>query len=175
MAMRIDDDRGISGLLVGQPERLCTGFGFTEGPIWVPADDALLFSDIPGNRTHRWWPGRTHAEVYREPSGWANGLTLDAAGRVLACEHGGRRVSRFAYGSPDLATSLADRWQGSALNSPNDLVVHSSGAIFFTDPSYGCDPSRSPRFGAEGQTHEGRRRCSRRVRDGRARRDHHLR
>lgn len=154
MTLRIEDDRGLSALLAGEPERLCTGFGFTEGPIWIPQARALLFSDIPGNRMHRWRPGRADVEIYRAPSGWSNGLTLDASGRVLACEHGGRRVSRAEYESPGDTTTLAGRWDGKALNSPNDLAVHSSGAIFFTDPSYGCDASRSPRFGAEGQAQE---------------------
>lgn len=152
--MRIEDDRGISTLLTGEEERLCTGFGFTEGPVWIPGDVALLFSDIPGNRMHRWRPGASGAEIYREPSGWSNGLTLDSAGRVLACEHGGRRVSRAAYGRPADAETLAHRWHGRALNSPNDVVVHSSGAVFFTDPAYGIDNGRSPRFGAAGQTQE---------------------
>ena len=77
-AMRIEDDNGISALLRGEETKLCTGFGFTEGPVWVARDNALLFSDIPGNRTHRWRPGGDGAEVYREPSGWSNGLTLDS-------------------------------------------------------------------------------------------------
>jgi gluconolactonase len=149
--MRIEDDHGLSALLRSSETRLCTGFGFTEGPIWIAGDNALLFSDIPGNRTHRWRPGATAAEVYREPSGWSNGLTLDAAGNLLACEHGGRRVSRMPYSAPAQAVSLADQWDGKLLNSPNDIVVHSSGAIFFTDPTYGRDSGRDPRFGAEGQ------------------------
>ncbi len=149
--MRIEDDNGLSGLLRGDETRLCTGFGFTEGPIWIPAGNALVFSDIPGNRMHRWRPGQTDAEIYREPSAWANGLTLDAGGNLLACEHGGRRISRSAYADPATTTSLADAWHGDALNSPNDLVMHSSGAIFFTDPSYGVDSGRTPRYGAEGQ------------------------
>lgn len=149
--MRIEDDNGISSLLAGTETRLCTGFGFTEGPVWVPFDNALLFSDIPGNRIHRWRPGWQEAEVYREPSGWSNGLTLDAAGNLLACEHGGRRVSRGPYAKPHEHAAIADSWGGVRLNSPNDLVVHSSGAIFFTDPTYGQDSGRIPRFGAEGQ------------------------
>ena len=152
--MKIEDDHGLSELLLGEETRLCTGFGFTEGPVWIPSDNALLFSDIPGSRTHRWRPGQTEAETYRDPSGWANGLTLDAAGNLLACEHGGRRVSRGAYGDPAGMVSLADSWDGKALNSPNDLVVHSSGAVFFTDPTYGTDSGRTPSFGRPGQTPE---------------------
>lgn len=149
--MRIEDDRGIAALLLAEERRLCGGFGFTEGPLWIANDAALLFSDIPGNTIHRWRPGATTAEVYRAPSGWSNGLSLDADGRLLACEHGGRRVSRSAYTSPRTMESLAESWTGQALNSPNDIVVHSSGAIFFTDPTYGIDRGQTPRFGAAGQ------------------------
>ncbi len=152
--MRIEDDNGISGLLIGEETRLCGGFGFIEGPIWIASDNALVFSDIPGNRQHIWRPGDAEAAVYREPSGWSNGLTLDAAGNLLACEHGGRRVSSAPYGSPGSEAALADAWDGKQLNSPNDLVVHSSGAIFFTDPNYGNDSGRTPRFGQEGQSQE---------------------
>ncbi len=152
--MRIEDDNGLSDLLRSEETRLCTGFGFTEGPVWIPWDNALIFSDIPGNRVHRWRPGTTEAEVYREPSGWSNGLTLDAAGYILACEHGGRRVSRAPYDATTPRVSLADHWDGRLLNSPNDIVVHSSGAIFFTDPAYGSDTGRVPRFGGEGQKQE---------------------
>ena len=152
--MDIQDDHGISSLLVGTERRLCTGFGFTEGPVWIPSDNALLFSDIPESRTHRWRPGTTTAEVYREPSGWANGLTLDAGGNVIAAEHGGRRVARMPYGSPSTTDTLANHWDERALNSPNDVVVHSSGAIFFTDPNFGCNAARVPLLGYEGQTQE---------------------
>jgi gluconolactonase len=154
LTMRIEDDHGISDLLRSEETRLCTGFIFTEGPVWIPWDRALVFSDIPGNRMHRWRPGRTEAEVYREPSGWSNGLTLDHDHNVLACEHGGRRVSRAPYDAPGDQVSIADRWDGKRLNSPNDIVVHSSGAIFFTDPGYGLDTGRIPRFGSEGQQAE---------------------
>jgi len=152
--MRIEDDNGISDLLRGEETRLCGGFGFIEGPIWLASDNALVFSDIPGNRQHIWRPGESEAAVYRDPSGWSNGLTLDASGNLLACEHGGRRVSRAPYGSPGSEDALADTWDGKRLNSPNDLVVHSSGAIVFTDPAYGTDTGRTPRFGYEGQREE---------------------
>ena len=148
--MDITNDAGLSGLLRSDEEqRLCTGFGFTEGPLWIAADDCLLFSDIPGNRMHRWRPGTDVAEVYREPSGHANGHTLDAEGRVVSCEHSGRRVSRGPYDQP--AESVVDSYDGSTFNSPNDVVVHSSGAIYFTDPTYGLEPARPGRtpFGVE--------------------------
>lgn len=153
--MRIEDDDGISRLLVGQERKLCGGFGFTEGPIWIASDSALVFSDIPGNQMHRWRPGRTEAETYRRPSGWSNGMTLDTQGQLVACEHGGRRVSRGDYAAPTVTETLASTWAGKKLNSPNDVVVHSSGSIFFTDPAYGMDDGRRvPSFGAPGQTQE---------------------
>ncbi|HJM75932.1 MAG TPA: SMP-30/gluconolactonase/LRE family protein [Dehalococcoidia bacterium] len=134
--MRIENDEGLSELLKSSEEtQLCTGFGFTEGPLWVAADNALIFSDIPGNRMHRWRPGTSEGEVYRDPSGHSNGLTLDHDGNVLACEHSGRRVSRAPYDGA--AEAVVGSFEGNTLNSPNDLVVHSSGAIYFTDPSYG--------------------------------------
>jgi gluconolactonase len=152
--MRIEDDNGISGLLRSEETRLCGGFLFTEGPVWIAEDNALVFSDIPGNTMYRWRPGTTEAETYRKPSGWSNGLTRDRAGNILACEHGGRRVSSAPYATPAQTTALAAEWEGTALNSPNDLVVHSSGAVFFTDPTYGADSGRNPRFGKEGQQPE---------------------
>ena len=140
--MRIDNDAGLSELLVSREEtRLCGGFIFTEGPVWLPQHGCLLFSDIPANRIHRWRPGADEADVYRDPSGHSNGLTLDAAGNLLACEHSGRRVSVALYEQD--AKALADRFEGKKFNSPNDLVVHRSGAVYFTDPSYGLMQPRS--------------------------------
>ena len=140
--MRIEHDRGVSKLLRSiEEEHLAGGFSFTEGPIWIPWDNCLLFTDIPNNRIHRWRPGMNHAEVYREPSRHANGLTLDHDGQLLACEHSGRRVSRGAYNEAEV--TLVDRFDGQRFNSPNDIVVHSSGAIYFTDPDYGL---RDPRW-----------------------------
>lgn len=117
-------------------ERLKSGFGFLEGPVWIAQEAALLFSDIPGDRIFRWTAG--HTTLFRHPSRHANGLTLDGAGRLLACEHGARRVSRTE--SDGSLTVLADRYAGQPLNSPNDLVEGPSGAIYFTDPPYGIRP-----------------------------------
>ncbi len=115
---------------------IAEGFQFTEGPVWHP-DGYLLFSDIPADTIYRYAPG-SDPEPYLTPSGNSNGLTFDGQGRLVACEHGGRRVSRTGPdGSMD---TVADRFDGKRLNSPNDIVVHSSGAIFFTDPPYGIDP-----------------------------------
>ena len=124
--MRLENDDGLSELLAsGEETRLCTGFEFTEGPIWVAADEALLFSDIPGNRIHRWRPGSDAAEVYREPSGHSNGLTLDADGQLLACGVAAGHVGGACRGrrtSLVAATALARTWsrpsRGSASTAP---------------------------------------------------------
>lgn len=120
----------------GDPELLATGFEFTEGPLWLP-EGALLFSDIPADRMYR-WEAASGAVVWRSPSGNSNGLTLDREGRLLACEHGNRRVSRT---EPDgTVVTLASHDEGRRLNSPNDIVVRSDRTIFFTDPPYGIQP-----------------------------------
>ena len=122
-----------------RPRRIASGFRFTEGPVWLARADVLLFSDIPADRIYRMKPGGK-VEVYREPSGHSNGLTLDADGRLIACEHGNRRVSRT---DPDgTVRTLADRFRGQRLNSPNDVVVKSDGTIYFTDPPYGLEPNQ---------------------------------
>ena len=129
--------RSLSDLVPHQePERIATGFQFTEGPVWHP-DGYLLFSDIPADIIYRWSPAKG-VEPYISPSRHSNGLTFDRQGRLVACEHGGRQVSRMA----DNGTmgTVADRYQGKRLNSPNDVVVHSSGSIYFTDPTYGIQP-----------------------------------
>lgn len=120
----------------GEPERLATGFQFTEGPVWM-ADGYLLFSDIPASRIYEWTP-HGKVEVWREPSGQSNGLTTDRQGRLVACEHGNRRVSRTELDGT--VVSLAGRYQGGRLNSPNDVVVKSDGSIYFTDPPYAIKP-----------------------------------
>ena len=120
----------------GEPERLETGFQFTEGPIWLP-EGRLLFSDIPASRIYSWSFG-DGLRVWREPTGNSNGLTLDPQGRLLACEHGNRRVSRTE--ADGTVVSLADHYQGKRLNSPNDIVVRSDGVVYFTDPPYGIKP-----------------------------------
>lgn len=97
-------------------------------------DGYLLFSDIPADRIYKWTLER-QVEVWREPSGHSNGLTLDRQGRLIACEHGNRRVSRTE--ADGTVVALAERYQGKRLNSPNDVVVKSDGTIYFTDPPYG--------------------------------------
>lgn len=134
--MDIQQDNGLSKLFISNEEtRICGGFEFTEGPVWLSFDNCLLFSDIWGERTYRWRPGSNNAEVFREPSSHGNGNTLDLDGNVLTCEHNGRRVAKTVYGGN--TETLIDSFEGQRLHSPNDIVVHSSGAIYFTDPDYG--------------------------------------
>lgn len=117
--------------------KIASGFRFTEGPVWDRARGCLYFSDIPANTIHQWRPDGG-VSVFKYPSGKSNGLTLDHAGRLLICEHAGRRVSRIEQ---DGSTSgLASHYRGSRLNSPNDIVVKSDGFIYFTDPPYGLNP-----------------------------------
>lgn len=126
----------LTDLLSEQLERIATGFQFTEGPVWHP-DGYLLFSDIPADRIYKWTPP-DKLEVFRQPSGNSNGLTLDRQGRLIACEHGNRRVSRTEANGR--VVPLATHYQGKRLNSPNDVVVKSDGSIYFTDPPYGVQP-----------------------------------
>ena len=121
-----------------EPERIATDLKFTEGPVWHP-DGYLLFSDIPANAIYKLTPDGK-LETFRSPSGNSNGLTLDRRGRLVACEHGNRRVSRTE--SDGTIVTLADRYQGKRLNSPNDLVVKSDGSVYFTDPPYGVKPDQ---------------------------------
>ena len=103
------------------------------GPIWHPRDAHLTFSDIPANKIYR-WSETGGVSVYREPSHKANGNTYDRTGRMLTCEHATSRVVRDDGGAVEV---IASHYQGKELNSPNDIVVRSDGAIFFTDPTYG--------------------------------------
>ena len=124
----------------GAPERIATGFGFTEGPVWHP-DGYLLFSDIPGNTIYKWTPDGK-VKTFRTPSGHSNGLTFDKQGRLIVCEHSNRQVSRT---EPDgRIVTLANEFEGKRLNSPNDVVVKSDGSIYFTDPPYGIKGRHSP-------------------------------
>lgn len=152
---------------------LASGFMWAEGPVWVkgastvtsPATSAsgtssagyLLFSDVPKNTIYRWTPtdgcqpfltpsGYTGLGLYSDEPG-SNGLTIDAQGRLIACEHGDRRVSAMPLTGTGGKITLADRYQGKRFNSPNDVVTHPNGSYYFTDPPYGMagkerDPTR---------------------------------
>jgi len=116
-------------------ERLWTGARWTEGPVYFPAGRYTLFSDIPNDRIMRYDETDGSVSVFRHPCGNANGHTVDRQGRLVSCEHGGRRVSRTEHDGR--ITVIVDRFDGRPLNSPNDIVVSSDGAIWFTDPGFG--------------------------------------
>ena len=116
-------------------ERLATGFRWAEGPVWFGDGRYLLFSDIPNNRIMRWDETTGHLGEFRGPSNFANGHTRDRQGRLVSCEHGGRRITRTEYDGA--ITVLMDQHEGKRLNSPNDLVVKSDGTIWFSDPVFG--------------------------------------
>ena len=142
-----------------QLEKLADGFAFSEGPIWVH-EGYLLFSDIPANTIFK-WTSEEGVTLFRKPSGYdgtdwpegaevgSNGLTLDSEGRLTLAEHGNRRVTRLEEDGS--VTVLADKYEGKRLNSPNDLVYRSDGALYFTDPPYGLvgqneDPAKELEF-----------------------------
>jgi gluconolactonase len=117
--------------------RLYTGCHWAEGPAYFPAGRYLVWSDIPNNRMLRYDECNNEVSVFRQPSRHSNGNTVDRQGRLVSCEHSGRQVSRTEHDGG--ITSIADRYQGKRLNSPNDVVVKSDGSIWFTDPTYGID------------------------------------
>ena len=145
-------------------EILAEGFDWAEGPLWIPEGDFILFSDVPANRIYR-WKASDGLGVWLEPSGYtgeiprggepgSNGLLLDSEGRLVLCQHGDRRVARLD--APLMApkpafSTVADRFEGKRFNSPNDLALHRSGALYVTDPPYGLtegpeDPNRDLDF-----------------------------
>ena len=118
----------------GWVEKLHGGMLWAEGPVWFADGDYLLWSDIPNDRIMQYVPGMG-VRVFRSPAQHSNGNTRDREGRLITCEHGGRRVSRTERDGT--VTTLVDKYQGKRLNSPNDVVVKSDGTIWFTDPDYG--------------------------------------
>jgi len=127
-------------------EKLCEGFTWAEGPVWK--EGVLLFSDVPENTIYRWAPGMQKAEVFLTPSGLlapkkgfptdgSNGLTLDAEGRLIMCQHGERRIARIEADRSQAA--IVSAFEGKRFNSPNDLAIRRNGDIYFTDPPYGLD------------------------------------
>lgn len=116
-------------------ERLATGMRWSEGPVWFGDARHLLWSDIPNNRIMRWCEETGQVSEYRNPSNFANGHTRDRQGRLVSCEHGGRRITRTEYDGT--ITVLMDGFEGKRLNSPNDIVVKSDGSVWFSDPVFG--------------------------------------
>ncbi len=135
-----------------QFEVLSEGFVWSEGPVWVHNGDFLLFSDVPSNQIYKWMEGE-HASVFLEPGGYTgsepregsmgpNGLTLDSDGNLVIAQHGDRRIARLngSLSNPEPTYStISDQYDGGRFNSPNDLVYHSSGTLYFTDPPYGLE------------------------------------
>lgn len=132
-------------------ETVSSGHRFLEGPAWRPDETHLRFSDILGNATLQ-WSGASGLSIYRANSHMANGNTYDRQGRLLSCHHASSRVTRMD--DNETMTVLASHYQGKELNSPNDIVVKSDGAIYFTDPPYGREAKvgipRQPQLGFNG-------------------------
>lgn len=134
------------------PEIIAEGFEWTEGPVWLPEQNILLFSDIPRNSIFQ-WTEQEGVKLYLKPSGYtdtlsrggetgSNGLLIDKKGRLILCQHGDRRIARMdtPLDKPEPRfISLIDNWQGKRFNSPNDAVFNSHGDLFFTDPAYGME------------------------------------
>jgi gluconolactonase len=116
-------------------ERLYTGSRWAEGPVWFGDGGYLLWSDIPNNRMLKWEASTGAVSTWRAPSGFGNGNTRDRQGRLLTCEHGGRRVVRTEYDGT--LTVIASHFQGKRLNSPNDIIVKSDDTVWFSDPPFG--------------------------------------
>jgi gluconolactonase len=116
-------------------ERLATGLRWGEGPVWFGDGRYLLVSDIPNQRILKWEEETGAVSIFRKPSNFTNGNTRDRQGRLLTCEHGGRRVTRTEHDGT--ITVLMDSFEGKRLNSPNDIVVKSDHSIWFTDPPFG--------------------------------------
>jgi gluconolactonase len=115
-------------------DKVATGFLFTEGPLWHAKEHYLLFSDMPGDHLRK-WSAKGGVSTFRKPCNQSNGLAWDAKGRLLACEHSSSTLTRTE--ADGKITVLASHLEGKELNSPNDLAVHSSGAVYFSDPTYG--------------------------------------
>jgi gluconolactonase len=132
-------DPRFGALVIGHAllDRLYTGMRWAEGPAYFPAGRYLVWSDIPNDRLMRLDETDGSVSVFRSPCNNANGNTTDHEGRLVTCEHRGRRVTRTEHDGS--ITVLADRFEGKRLNSPNDLVIKSDRSVWFTDPTYGID------------------------------------
>jgi gluconolactonase len=128
-------------------EKVVSGFGFIEGPVWAK-EGYLLFSDIPRSKIYKWTP-KGDTSVFLYPSGKSNGITLDKQGRLYLAQHEDRRIARLEKNGKLI--TVVDKYEGKRLNSPNDLVMSRSGAIYFTDPPWGLaktdnDPAKELPF-----------------------------
>lgn len=148
-------DSAINALIPkeAQIEVLASGFDWSEGPLWLESEQALIFSDVPSNQIWK-WSEQDSLTLYLNPSGYlgdradkrepgSNGLALDISGNLILCQHGERQIARMLapLDSPSSSfEALATGFEGNRFNSPNDLVFNSQGQLFFTDPPYGLDP-----------------------------------
>lgn len=132
------DDR-FRRLFIGSArlEKLAEGCRWAEGPAYFPAGRYLVWSDVPNDRMMRFDETSNSVSIFRNPSGFSNGNTVDRQGRLVTCEHGNRRVTRTEHDGT--ITVIASHHDGRRFNSPNDVVVKSDGSIWFTDPAYGID------------------------------------
>lgn len=137
-------------------EILADGFNWSEGPVWVPELQAVLFTDVPENKLYR-WDEKNGLQLYLEPSGYTgyapnkkksggNGLILDENGHLLIAQHGDRRIARInsPLESPRGFETVVDRFEGKRFHSPNDLILSEKGVLYFTDPPYGLNGDRDP-------------------------------
>jgi len=132
-----DDRLKVAVKTAARLEHLYEGCRWAEGPAYFPAHRALVWSDIPNDRMLRYDEATGNVGVFRSPAGYTNGHTVDGQGRLVSCEHGNRRVTRTEHDGS--ITVLADAYDGKRLNSPNDVIVRSDGAVYFSDPAYGIE------------------------------------
>ena len=153
---RLDDE---INLLIGPDatiEILADGFSWSEGPVWVPQLNAVLFTDVPENKLYR-WDEKNGLSIYLDPSGYTgyapnekkaggNGLILDPDGNLFIAQHGDRRIAKVMapLDKPGAFTTVVDRFEGKRFHSPNDLILHSNGDLYFTDPPYGLKGDKDP-------------------------------
>lgn len=137
-------------------EVLADGFNWAEGPVWMPELNAVLFTDVPKNKIYQ-WDERNGLRVFLEPSGYTgyapneknaggNGLIVDPKGNLLIAQHGDRRIARVnaPLKNPEEFITVVDRYEGNRFNSPNDLILHTNGDLYFTDPPYGLNGDKDP-------------------------------
>ena len=137
-------------------EILAEGFNWAEGPVWVPQLNAVLFTDVPENKLYQ-WEEINGLSIYLDPSGYTgyapnekkaggNGLILDPEGNLLIAQHGDRRIAKVMapLDKPGAFTTVVDRFEGKRFHSPNDLILHSNGDLYFTDPPYGLSGDTDP-------------------------------
>lgn len=150
--VKLDD--GLDALidLNAKVEVISTGHQWSEGPVWIKDGNYLLWSDVPKNKISKWDPATEKTTIFMEPSGYegpktewhepgSNGLLLDGKGRLHVCDHGNRRIYRLE--KDGTKTTICNRFEGKQFNSPNDLIIHSNGDIYFTDPPYGLKDEAS--------------------------------